>query len=100
MIKNRIRRGSRSFRLQAQNPEEQWHVVLRFNCDMPPFRPSDDEKILGRSKAELRKAALDAALSEEERKTIKHIVQETTPPSRRRTATGPPKYDTYKARGR
>jgi hypothetical protein len=98
MTRGTTRRKFLGRRGKAQNAEEKWYAVLRCVCDTPPFRPSDEEKIRGLSEAQRKKDALDAALNDEERKTVKYILQETSAPSLRRSPIGLAKRDPRKRR--
>jgi len=100
MIRKRIGHSFVGRRRQEQDTEKKWYVVSRIVSGMPPFRPRDEDKIYGLSEAERVRGARDEALRPEERKTVTYKVEEASAPSRRRTVSGPPKRDAYKARGR
>ncbi|MGO8733645.1 MAG: hypothetical protein ACLQVM_12745 [Terriglobia bacterium] len=98
MIRSTTGRKFLGGRRKTQNVEEKWYYVARCVGDTPPFRPSDEEKIRGRPEAQRKKDLLDAALNDEERKTVRNKILETSPPSLRRSAMGIPKRDPRKRR--
>jgi hypothetical protein len=86
-----IRKGTRVgrpfvHRLQkAVDPETKWYFVRPNSYGSPPLRPSDEEKIRGRSAAEKNADDLGKALG------IEHVIHETTSPRRYRGRVSPAK---------
>jgi len=100
MIRRRTNAAFSRHRRRAENLEEKWFVVLRDDCGIPPPRPSEEDKTYGRTNALLRKEQLEAALGDEQKGTVKYVLQETTPPRRRPARMGSPKWNTSKVRSR